>query len=123
MKAVARDVDEYFADLAPEARTTLDALRKTIRAAAPDATEVISYQMPTFKHHGPLVSFAAWKHHCGFYVMSQAIVGAHEGALAPYLTPGDRNTIRFPLGKAPPAGIVTKLVKARMKENEARRKK
>ena len=123
MTVAARDIDDYLAELPEEARAVLEALRRAIKAAAPDATESISYQIPTLNYRGPLVAFAAWKNHCGLYPMSKAVVEAHKDALKPYDTAGTKNTIRFPLGKPPPTALVRKIVKARMKENEARLKK
>ena len=67
MTTPSKEVDAYLATVPEEARAALEQLRKTIRAAAPKATEVISYQIPTFKHYGMLVSFAAWKEYCSFY--------------------------------------------------------
>ncbi len=123
MSATARDIDGYMADLPEEARVVLEALRRAIKAAAPDATESISYQIPTFNYRGRLVAFAAWKNHCGLYPMSKAVVEALKNELKPYAAADTQNTIRFPLGEPPPAALVKKIVKARMKENEARAKK
>jgi uncharacterized protein YdhG (YjbR/CyaY superfamily) len=123
MSFAARDIDDYMAELPEETRVVLEALRRAIKAAAPEATESISYQIPTFNYRGPLVAFAAWKRHCGFYPMSKAVVDAHKDELKPFDTAGAKNTIRFPLGKPPPAALVKKIVKARVKENEARVKK
>jgi uncharacterized protein YdhG (YjbR/CyaY superfamily) len=119
--APAKDVDDYLARVPDDARAALEKLRRTIRAAAPDATEGISYRIPTFKHHGPLVAFAAFPNHCGFYVMSPAVMGAHKGELEAYET--SKGTIRFPAGKPLPAALVKKLVKARIDENEARKRR
>jgi uncharacterized protein YdhG (YjbR/CyaY superfamily) len=66
----AGDVDSYLAALPEDARETLEKLRATIRAAARDATEGISYPVPTYKHHGVLVAFGASRKHCSFYVTS-----------------------------------------------------
>ena len=66
----AKNVDEYLAAAPEEVRPVLEKLRRTIRAAAPNAEEVISYQIPMFKYHGPLVLFAAFRNHCSFYVVS-----------------------------------------------------
>lgn len=100
MSATPRDVDEYLAALPEEARATLEKLRQTIKAAAPKAAEVISYQIPTFKYHGPLVSFAASKNHCAFYVMSPSVMDTHKEELKPYDTA--KGTIRFPASRSPP---------------------
>jgi uncharacterized protein YdhG (YjbR/CyaY superfamily) len=109
-------VDDYLAGLPADARAALGKLRKTIQTAAPDATEIISYQIPTYRHYGPLVAFAAFKDHCGFYVMSPKVMRAHAAELEGYEV--GKATIRFPATKPLPAALVTKLVKARIAENE-----
>jgi uncharacterized protein YdhG (YjbR/CyaY superfamily) len=114
----AETVDGYLATLPEDARTALRQLRKTIKAAAPKATEVISYQIPTFKHQGMLVAFAAFEGHCGFYVMSPHVLQNHAADLKEYEL--NKASIRFPPSKPLPAALVTKLVKARIAENEAR---
>jgi uncharacterized protein YdhG (YjbR/CyaY superfamily) len=110
-------VDEYLAAVPEEARATLEKLRKTIRAAAPRATEVISYQMPMYKHHGMLVGFAAFKNHCSFFPGAKAIA-THKDELKAYGT--SKGTIRFPVNKPLSAALVKKLVKERIAENEKR---
>jgi uncharacterized protein YdhG (YjbR/CyaY superfamily) len=115
--APARDVDEFLDGVPKEARATLEKLRKTIKAAAPMASEVISYQMPMYKHHGMVVGFAAFKDHCSLFPGS-AVMDAHKEELKSYDT--SKGTIRFAAGKPLPATLVKKLVKARIKENEAR---
>lgn len=80
----AESVDDYLAAVPEDARAVLAKLRKTIKAAAPKATEVISYRIPTYKHHGPLVGFAAFKKHRGFYVMSLDVMRAHAAELKEY---------------------------------------
>jgi uncharacterized protein YdhG (YjbR/CyaY superfamily) len=115
--APARDVDDYLARVPEEARATLEKLRKTIKAAAPRATEVISYQMPMYKQNGMLVGFAAFKDHCSLFP-GAAVMNAHKEELKRYDT--SKGTIRFPAGKPLPAMLVKKLVKARIAENEAR---
>ena len=117
-KAPAEDVDHYLASVPEEARATLGALRRTIRSAAPEAAEVISYRIPMFYHHGPLVGFAAFEKHCSFFVMSPPVMEAHKEELRPYDT--SKGTVRFTTDKPLPAALVRKLVKARIKENEAR---
>jgi len=111
-------VDGYLATLPEDAQVALAKLRKTIKAAAPKATEVISYQIPTFKHQGMLVAFAAFEGHCGFYIMSEKVLQNHAAELKQYEL--NKASIRFPASKPLPAGLVTKLVKARIEENEAR---
>jgi uncharacterized protein YdhG (YjbR/CyaY superfamily) len=113
------DVDAFLAAVPDEARTSLEKLRETIRAAVPEATETISYGVPAFKHRGrSLVGFGATKNHCAFYLMSPAVMDAHAAELGEYDT--SKGTIRFPHDKPLPPALVTKLVKARIAENEAR---
>jgi uncharacterized protein YdhG (YjbR/CyaY superfamily) len=118
--ASAQTVDDYLAALPDEARATLEKIRKTIKAAAPKATEVISYQIPMYKYHGMLVGFAAFKNHCSFFPGAKPIA-THKDELKAYET--SKGTIRFPIGKPLPAALVKKLVKARIAENEAAFKK
>src|SRR6185437_207035 len=120
-KSAATSVDNYLAEVPTEARATLEKLRQTIKAVAPSAVEVISYQIPTFKLDGRmLVSYAAFKDHCSFFP-GAAPIKAHEDELKSYQT--SKGTIRFPTSKPLPATLVRKLVKTRVKENEARAKK
>jgi uncharacterized protein YdhG (YjbR/CyaY superfamily) len=112
----AKDIDSYLATVPAKARETLQKLRKTIRATAPKATETISYRIPMFKYHGMLVGFAAFKDHCSFF--PGGIVNDYRNELKGYRT--SKGTIQFPIDKPLPAALVKKLVKARMKENEAR---
>lgn len=117
----ARNVDEYLAAVPKDARATLERVRQTIQSIVPDADEVISYQMPTFKHKGRmLISFAAFSEHCSLFP-GAAPIAAHQKELKAY--PTSKGTIRFPIGKPLPATLVRKLIKARIKEIEARQKK
>jgi uncharacterized protein YdhG (YjbR/CyaY superfamily) len=112
MKGPARDFDDYLAEVPEPARTTLEKLRRMIRAAAPDATETISYRLPTFKYQGkPLVALGASKDHCAFYLMSY-VPPELEAELRKYDT--GKGTIRFPSEKPLPAALVRKVVKARI---------
>lgn len=112
------DVDNVLAALPEDARKALEALRRTIAAAAPEAVETINYGVPAFKYRGrPLVSFAAAKNHCSFYVQSPAVMEAHRDELASYDT--SKGTLRFAPDAPPPVALVTKLVKARMAETDA----
>jgi uncharacterized protein YdhG (YjbR/CyaY superfamily) len=121
VKAPATDVDAYLAAVPEDARATLERLRKTIRAAAPKAVEVISYGIPMFKHHGGLVSYAAFKDHCSFFPMSKAVIEAHRDELRPYHA--GKGTLHFTASRPLPAALVKKLVRARIAENEARSRK
>src|SRR3989442_11298435 len=112
-----KTVDEYLAAVPKEARATLEKLRKTIKAAAPRATEVISYEMPMYKQHGMVVGFAAFKDHCSLFPGAKPIE-THKDELKAYET--SKGTIRFSSDKPLPTALVKKLVKARIAENEMR---
>ena len=94
-------------------------LRKIIKAAAPKADEGISYKVPYYKYHGALVYFAAFKNHIGLFV-PPPIIEEHKLELKGYETA--KATVRFPIGKPLPGALIKKLVKARIKRNEAARK-
>jgi uncharacterized protein YdhG (YjbR/CyaY superfamily) len=112
------EVDAYLAALPKEARETLEPLRKAIKAAVPEATEVISYGVPGYKLNGrALVSFGAAKEHCSFYIMSTDVTDAHRDELKGYKT--GKGSINFPFGGEVPDALVKKLVKARIAENGA----
>ncbi|OGS56334.1 MAG: hypothetical protein A3K60_08300 [Euryarchaeota archaeon RBG_19FT_COMBO_56_21] len=113
----AKDVDDYLASVSEQARVTLEKLRRIIIAAAPEAKEIISWRMPMYYYHGMLVGFAAFKDHLSFFPGS-SVMKKHEGELKNYDTA--KGTIHFPMNKPLPAALVKKLVKARIKENEAR---
>lgn len=112
-------IDEYLATVPADQRACLQQLRETIHAAAPEATEVIAYKMPGFKHHGGLVYFAAWAKHLALYGIGDSLVERYRDELAPFR--GKDSTLRFTPGNPIPAPLVTKLVKARVAENEAGR--
>jgi uncharacterized protein YdhG (YjbR/CyaY superfamily) len=114
-------IDEYLADLPDDVRTALEQLRRTIKAAAPDSTETISYQMPTFKYRGrALVGFAAFKNHCSLFPYSRKVMVVLEQALQPYDTSGKGATIRFTTDQPLPSALVKKVVQTRMAEIDAR---
>lgn len=115
--AAPQTVDDYLAALPEDARAALEKLRKIIKAAAPKAAEVISYQMPMYKHHGMLVGFAAFKDHCSFFPGAQPLA-TYKDELKAYKT--SKGTIRFPIDKPLPAALVKKIVKNRIAENEQR---
>jgi uncharacterized protein YdhG (YjbR/CyaY superfamily) len=113
-------VEGYLAALPEESRAALEKLRKTVRAAAPEATESISYKMPAFKDHGRfLVSYAAFKDHCSLFPASAAVIEALGEELKPYFT--GKGTIRFHADKPLPAALVKRIVKVRLEENSAHR--
>ena len=111
-------VAAYMKAVPPAPRAALQKLRKTIKAAAPKATELISYGIPAFKHHGILVYYAAFRDHCSLF-MSTYFTKAFKKDLASYEV--SKGTIRFTPDKPLPATLVRKLVKARVAQNEARR--
>ena len=117
--SVPKTVDEYLARLPKDARDALGQLRKTIKSAAPKAVEVISYLIPVYKYGGrPLVGFAAYKKHYGFYLMSFAVMKAHDAEVKSYRS--SKFTLQFPVEEPIPVALVKKLVKARVAEVDAR---
>jgi uncharacterized protein YdhG (YjbR/CyaY superfamily) len=116
-----KTVDEYLAAVPPKFRTALQQLRKTIRAAAPDAVEVINYQMPAFRQNGMLVYFSAFKDHCSFFVGSAKVRRQFSAELKPF--EAGKGTVHFTPDRPLPADLVTRIVKARVAENVARRSK
>jgi len=113
------EVEAYLAQLPEPARTTLEKLRATIRAAAPaDATEAISYGMPSFQYMGGLVAYAAFKQHCSFFPMGAAAIEEFAEELKGYRV--SKGTIQFTLDKPLPAGLVKRMVKACVARNEAK---
>ena len=118
--APAKDVDAYLASVPKELRAVLDNLRKAIKAAAPKAEELISYQIPTYKHHGPLVHFVARASYCSLIAVSKTILEKFKDELADFDTSG--TTIHFTVEHPLPAALVKKIVTARVTENEAHAK-
>jgi uncharacterized protein YdhG (YjbR/CyaY superfamily) len=113
-------MDQYLAALPEGSRVALERIRKLIRAAAPEAIEMISYQMPAFRDHGRLlVAYGAFKDHCSLFPASTRVMEAHRDELEPYYA--GKGTIHFQADGPLPAALVTKLVKARIEENAARR--
>jgi len=114
-----KTVEEYFSALSKKQRDILVGLRKTIRQTAPQAEEVISYNMPAFKWNGMLVWYAAYKEHIGLYPRPSAIK-AFKKELTGYKT--SKGAIQFPIEKGVPTNLVKKIVKFRLKENEQEQK-
>lgn len=109
-----KDIDEYIARFPADVQAILEKVRGTIRKAAPEATETVSYQMPAFKQHGILVYFAAWKEHIGLY---PPISGdkALEKAIARYA--GPKGNLQFPLDQTIPYDLIERIVKLRVKQD------
>jgi uncharacterized protein YdhG (YjbR/CyaY superfamily) len=109
-----KNIDEYISGFPKDVKEILEKIRMTIREAAPNAEETISYQMPAFKLNGYLVYFAAFKNHIGFYPMPSGIekfkkeLSVYEGA---------KGSVKFPLDKPMPFALISKIVKFRVKEN------
>ncbi|MGV8084832.1 MAG: iron chaperone [Candidatus Bilamarchaeum sp.] len=113
-------IEEYFSSLPEEAKIKMELLRKTIQKAAPDAVEVLSYQMPAFRLGRILVYYAAWKEHLGFYSASRQVQQVFKKELVGYEM--SKGTIKFPLSKPLPIDLITKIVKFRVKENQDKSK-
>src|SRR5438477_4889687 len=111
----ASTIDEYLATLPEERRAVVEELRRTVRAAAPDATETIAYDMPALRAGGQfLVSYAAYKNHYSLFPATGAVIEGLGQELAPYLA--GRGTLRFPAGRPIPMALVSKVVKIRVAE-------
>jgi uncharacterized protein YdhG (YjbR/CyaY superfamily) len=113
-----KNIDEYIAGFPNDVREILEKIRMTIRKAAPDAEETISYKMPTFNLKGHyLVYFAAYKNHIGFYAAPRGNAEFKE-ELSVY--EAGKGTLKFPLDKPIPFDLISKIVKFRVKENLAK---
>ena len=118
MKSKPRTIDEYLAGVNADQRVALEKLRKTIRAAAPEVEECISYGIPAFRLNGrSLIFFGAWADHCSFYPGSSRTLRKFREDLTGFqITKG---TIRFSPDNMLPVALLKRLVKARMAENRA----
>lgn len=114
-KIVYKDIDEYIATFPEDVQIILEKIRNTIHEAAPDATEAISYQMPTFKLNGNLVHFAAYKKHIGFYPTPNGVSGFKE-ELSKY--PTSKGAVQFPLDRPIPYDLIKRIVKFRVGETK-----
>ena len=112
-------VDDYLARVTPRFRTALQQLRRTIKAAAPGAEEIISYRMPAFRNNGVLVYYGAFKDYCSFFVASAKVRREFSAELEPFET--GKGTLRFTPDRPLPSDLVTRIVKARVAENASRR--
>jgi len=118
---VPKTVDEYLAGVPEPARGTLQEIRAAMRSAVPaDATEAISYRMPAFKYKGLLMWYAAFAEHCSLFP-GASVIAAFKDELKGYSV--SKGTIRFPVDKPLPAALVRKLVKARIAEDEGKKRR
>ena len=113
-KAGFVSIDEYIAAFPEEIQKMLEELRAIIKAAAPEAQEKISYQMPAFAQKGILVYFAAWKNHIGFYPTSSG-TQAFKQELSVYKS--SKGSVKFPLDKPLPLDLISNIVRFRVAEN------
>lgn len=107
-------IDEYITEFPEDIQEILEKMRKVIHDAAPEAEEAISYGMPTFKLHGNLVHFAAYKNHIGFYPTPSGIEAFKE-EISEYKS--SKGAVQFPLNEPIPYDLVKKMVIFRVKEN------
>lgn len=113
-KNTPQSVDEYVASCPKDVQPILEQLRATVREAAPQAEETISYRMPAYKQNGILVYFAAFKDHIGFFPTADG-VEAFKNKLSAYKT--SKGTLKFPLDRPMPLELVKEIVRYRVKKN------
>jgi uncharacterized protein YdhG (YjbR/CyaY superfamily) len=115
-----KTVEEYFSSLPAKTKGILEALRNTIKQAAPDARELISYNMPAFKSQGVLVYYAAHKGHIGFYPTASPIeIFKDELSVYKY----SKGAVQFPLNEPLPFDLIVRIVKFRVQQDAAKAKK
>lgn len=113
-RSTAGSIDEYIAEFPPDVRARLERVREIVRETAPEATETISYAIPTFDLAGThLVHFAAFKHHIGFYPTGKG-VEAFKDELAAYK--GSRGSVQFPLDQPLPDDLIRRIVARRVEQ-------
>lgn len=117
---MVKTIDEYISQFPPDVQEILQTVRTVIKEIVPEAQEKISYQMPTFVLHGNLVHFAAFKNHIGFYPAPSGIESFKE-QLSRYKS--GKGSVQFPLDKPIPYDLIREIVKYRVTENNAKRKK
>ena len=118
-KTRPKTIDDYIARHPEDVQKLLQKMRLTIRKAAPKAKERISYSMPAFDQDGILVWFAAFKEHIGFYPKTSAITSFKKDLTKYEVSKG---TIRFPMDRPLPLGLITGIVKYRVRENRDKKK-
>ena len=121
LKDGAEGVEAYLAKVPEPARTTLLKVRATIRSVVPtETTEGLSYGIPAFRYNGALVGYAAFKNHCSLFPMQASLIDAMKDELTDYRT--SKGTLQFPVDKPLPAALVKKIVKARVTENQQKKR-
>ncbi len=116
-----KSVDEYVGTLPKDVQDTLETVRRTIQKAVPEAEELISYQMPAFKFHGPVLYFSAFKNHYSLFGATEGVRRAFKKELSRYEV--TKGTIRFPLDERVPVKLIRGIAKYRAKENLERKTK
>jgi uncharacterized protein YdhG (YjbR/CyaY superfamily) len=120
-RSTASSIDEYIAEFPPETRKVLEEVRAVIKASAPDATETISYAIPTFDLNGRhLVHFAGYKSHIGFYPGSRGIEAFRE-EIKSYKSA--KGSVQFPLDQPMPTDLIRRIVEHRVKESTGKARK
>lgn len=115
-----KSIDEYIATFPSDTQTILEKIRQTIKSVAPDATETISYKIPTFKLNGKyLIYFAGFKKHVSLYPAPRSVAAFKKELLA---YKGEKGTVQFPIDKPLPLSLIKKIVKFRVNENEEKNK-
>ena len=121
-KADFRSVDEYIASQPEAVQGTLGRVRRAIRGAVPEAAEVISYKMPTYKlRSDPVLYFAAWKLHYSLYPASKLVLAAFKDELVSYEI--NKSTIRFPFSQPVPVKLIGRIAKFRAREVRGRQRR
>ena len=108
-------VDQYIRSLPPQSKEKIIELRQLIKKAAPDAEELISYNMPSFNYYGRLVYYAAFRSHIGFYPMASGI-SIFQDQIQKYKWA--KGSVQFPIDQSLPAALISKIIKYRVKENK-----
>jgi uncharacterized protein YdhG (YjbR/CyaY superfamily) len=117
-----KSVDQYIASQPKAVQALLDRVRNTMRRAVPGGQEAISYRIPVYKLDGrPVFYFAGWKAHYSLYPSTRGLVEEFKDELAPYEV-NDKGTMRFPLDKPVPVGLIGRMAKFRVRELAERHK-
>jgi uncharacterized protein YdhG (YjbR/CyaY superfamily) len=116
MQKIPKTIDDYIANFAPDIQIVLKRIRQTVKAAAPDAEETISYRMPAFKLNGILIYFAAFKKHIGIFPPVRGDASLMQ-AVKPYA--GPKGNLQFPLKGRIPYALIRRIVKARIKAKQS----